>query len=177
MSLTYYKDLTFHFYAEYSGTPGVWHNAQLSSQDTVKVCFTPPAGCGQLIVEEIGKAKKSIYVQAYSLTSAIIVDGLIRAHSSGVDVNVLVDKSNLKDSFSKMKNLKKAGIKVAVDHVVGIAHNKVMIIDRKRVITGSFNFSHAADYKNAENVVLIDNSTMASAFLESWFTRHSNALL
>ena len=53
------------------------------------------------------------------------------------------------------------------------AHNKVMLIDAEGanpiVITGSFNFTQAAQKYNAENVVLIyDDRTLAKAYLENW---------
>lgn len=34
-----------------------------------------------------------------------------------------------------------------------ISHNKIMIIDQAIVITGSFNFTKAAEEKNAENLL------------------------
>jgi len=53
----------------------------------------------------------------------------------------------------------------------GIAHNKVMIIDRKKVITGSFNFTNAADNRNAENVLLIEDSELAATYIDNWKNR------
>jgi phospholipase D len=46
-----------------------------------------------------------------------------------------------------------------------------MIIDRKKVITGSFNFTKAADNKNAENVLLIEDSELAATYIDNWKSR------
>ncbi|HCA81727.1 MAG TPA: phospholipase D family protein, partial [Bacteroidetes bacterium] len=68
-----------------------------------------------------------------------------------------------------------AGISVFIDHVHAIAHNKVMIIDNESIITGSFNFSKAAEERNAENILIIQNKQLAAKFLENWriHQRHS----
>lgn len=139
--------------------------------DTLNVCFTPPSGCGSLIASEIARAKDSVYVQAFGLTSKRIVDQLILAKDRGVKVRVLLDRSNLNDKYSKLPELKRAGIDVSIDKVSGIAHNKIMIIDRSKVITGSYNFTNAADSRNAENVLLINNSQVAETYLKSWISR------
>lgn len=43
-----------------------------------------------------------------------------------------------------------------------------MIIDGKIVITGSFNFTKAAEEKNAENLLVIYDKTLALKYLKSW---------
>ena len=57
----------------------------------------------------------------------------------------------------------------------GIAHNKVIIIDSKKVITGSFNFTSAADHRNAENVILIEDTDIASLYLKNWTNREKES--
>ena len=48
-------------------------------------------------------------------------------------------------------------IPVFIDDRHAIAHNKIMIIDNRVVITGSFNFTMAAENKNAENLLILDD--------------------
>ena len=144
--------------------------------ERIKVCFTPPAGCGQLIAKEIDETEESIYLQAYGLTHQAITEALIRANDRGVKINVLLDRSNLKQGYSKMKDLQAAGINVKIDKVPGIAHNKVMILDEKKVITGSFNFTAGADTRNAENVLIINDFQIAAAYLGNWLKREAKAI-
>lgn len=143
------------------------------SPENVELCFTPPTGCAEAIVRAISRAKNSIYVQAYGMTSPSIVEALITAQKSNVKVRILLDKSNLKDKWSKMGILLEAGIDIAIDNVSGIAHNKVMIIDEQIVITGSFNFTRAADTRNTENVIIINDAVIAKQFLQNWFRRRA----
>lgn len=135
----------------------------------ISVCFTPGGDCTQEIVDTIGSSKKSLYVQAYSFTSKPIIFAIIDAKKRGVEVNVLLDKTQ-RNGFGE-KLLSKNGVFVAIDDRVKIAHNKVMIIDNEEVITGSFNFTTSAQYKNAENVIFIRDSQIANRYLANWFNR------
>ena len=145
----------------------------IDNENQIELCFTPPSGCGTLVAQEIARAKESIYVQAYGLTSGIIVNQLIQAKNRGVKVQVLLDKSNVSDKWSKMMDLVNANVSVRIDKVSGIAHNKVIIIDEQKVITGSFNFTNAADKRNAENVIIINNKSVAKEYLNNWQDRHN----
>ena len=145
-------------------------NTTLASK--LDVCFTPPSGCSEKIIEEINSSKVSIYVQAYGFTSKTIADSLIKAHLRGVKVQVILDRSNMsKKGYSKLMDLKEAGIDISLDIVPGIAHNKVMIIDEKKVITGSFNFTEAADKRNSENVIIIEDKETVKQYLNNWYNR------
>lgn len=141
----------------------------------VNTCFTPPAGCGTVIANLISKAQDSIYVQAYGFTSGEIAKALINAHERGVKIRVLLDKSNIGSKHSKMRNVRKAGIEVSIDKVSGIAHNKVIIIDKQKVITGSFNFTVGADIRNTENVIIVNDREVAKRYLENWYDRKSKS--
>jgi phosphatidylserine/phosphatidylglycerophosphate/cardiolipin synthase-like enzyme len=48
-----------------------------------------------------------------------------------------------------------------------------MVIDKETVITGSFNFTKAAEEKNAENLLILKNKEMASQYLMNW-SKHKN---
>ena len=134
------------------------------------VCFTPPhKQCGHFISNHINQAKESIYVQAYGFTHTEIIDSLIEATKRGVKVEIILDSSNFSaKKLVLIEELKKLGIKIHKAKVSGIAHNKIMIIDKKKVITGSFNFTESADKRNAENVLVIINKRLANKYLENY---------
>jgi phosphatidylserine/phosphatidylglycerophosphate/cardiolipin synthase-like enzyme len=148
----------------------------------VKVCFSPPlpGGCDPTatIVEIVKSARHQIRVQAYEFTSASIAKAIVDAHKRGLDVGVILDKSNLHEGYSAAKFLQNEGVPVAIDSVHNIAHNKVIIIDGGTVITGSFNFTKAAESTNAENVVVIADRGIAAEYLQNWNSHlsHSQAL-
>ena len=45
---------------------------------------------------------------------------------------------------------------------------KIIIIDKQIVITGSFNFSKAAEESNAENLLILRNPELAAIYLDNW---------
>jgi len=55
-----------------------------------------------------------------------------------------------------------------IDAQHAIAHNKVIIIDGETVITGSFNFTKAAEEKNAENLLVIRDKKLAELYIKNW---------
>jgi phosphatidylserine/phosphatidylglycerophosphate/cardiolipin synthase-like enzyme len=149
-----------------------------ASEPAWRVCFTPGRDCTGLVVSEIAQAHSEILVQAYSFTSAPILSALKAAHDRGVDVEVIVDKTSARVSksgsrYSAATYLTNAGVPVWVDTTVSIAHNKVIVIDRATVITGSFNFTAAAQYHNAENLLVIRDSNLAGEYRANWQRRQA----
>lgn len=139
----------------------------------VQVYFSPNGGATNAIADEIGKAKTEVLVQAYSFTSAPIAKALVDAYKRGVHVEIILDKSNRKDKYSAADFTSHAEITTYIDPAHSIAHNKIMIIDRETVITGSFNFTKAAEEKNAENLLIIRSKNLAGEYIDNW-RRHQN---
>lgn len=132
------------------------------------VCFTPASDCETQIVRQIEGAKREILVQAYVFTADPIAEALISAHRRGVSVSVLLDKSQLNVTKAKAKKTHKAGVSVSVDGSHSIAHNKIILIDGKTVITGSYNFTKSAATRHAENVVFIRDPEIFQQYLSNW---------
>jgi phospholipase D len=147
---------------------------------SVTACFTPAAHCADVIAGAIDRASREIRVQAYYFTSVPILRALADAKRRGVDVEVILDRSQDRlagksGRYTSAVYLAHAGIPVWIDAVPGIAHNKVVVIDGRTVLTGSFNFTRAADERNAENVVLIEGADVATWFLENWQSRQAQS--
>jgi phosphatidylserine/phosphatidylglycerophosphate/cardiolipin synthase-like enzyme len=135
------------------------------------VCFTPGDRCAAKIIDHIRQAKEEILMQAYSFTSAPIAKALVEAHKRGVKVEIILDKSQRKEKYSPADFTAHAGIPTYIDSQHAIAHNKVMVIDRKTVITGSYNFTRAAEEKNAENLLIVESAKLAEEYRTNWM-RH-----
>jgi len=139
----------------------------------VQVHFSPGGGCTQAIVAEIDRARESVLVQAYSFTSRPIGKALVDAHRRGVPVTVILDAENERNEhFSEADFLSRAGISVYLDAQHAIAHEKIILVDRKTVITGSFNFTRAAEERNAENLLVIKATPALGEAYQSNFRRH-----
>ncbi len=136
----------------------------------VSACFTPAEQCEGQIVGEIDRAKSSIRVQAYGFTSLPIIHALQRAAGRGVEVLAILDKVNER-KYSGATLLEAAGIPVWIDFEPAIAHNKIIVIDGHMTIGGSYNYTMAAQKRNAENVTFTDSVDIARQFLSNWDSR------
>ena len=135
---------------------------------TLEVCFSPHRECTSEIVKELSKAKDSVLVQAYSFTYAPIAEALLKAFRRGVKVEVILDKRGKTEKSSKATFFIDKGIPVMIDDKHAKAHNKVMVIDGETMITGSFNFTQAAEKENAENLLIIHDRNLAEKYVKNW---------
>jgi hypothetical protein len=134
----------------------------------IQVFFSPKGGCTDAVVEALRAAKVSVLIQAYGFTNKAIAWETVQAKRRGVPVRVVLDKSNQTDRYSTANFLTNMGVTVWIDSKHAIAHNKVMIIDSAVVITGSYNFTQAAEERNAENLVIIKEKTIAAQYEKNW---------
>ena len=140
------------------------------------VYFSPDGGCTEAVVNALTAAKTSVLVQAYSFTSAPIAKALVDAHKRGVKIQVILDRSNRTANYSAADFVAHAGIPTFIDDKHSIAHNKILVIDGRIVITGSFNFTKAAEEHNAENLLVIDDSALAERYTQNWDAHRQHSI-
>lgn len=132
-----------------------WLGRRLWPAPEFRCYFSPRGGCAKAIIAELNAAKSEVLVMAFSFTYDPIVDALVAAHKRGAQVQLLLDKANEQETYSDLKRVLDFGLDVMIDAEHAIAHNKIMLIDRKTIITGSFNFTQQAEVSNAENIIVI----------------------
>lgn len=131
--------------------------------------FSPENDPDQLIVDEVKKAKKSIYFMAFSFTHDEIGDAMIERFKSGVEVKGLFEKTGATTIYSEYPKMKEAGISVKLDSNSKNMHNKVIIVDGKVTMLGSFNFSANATSSNDENLLTVrNNTTIAKTYTDEF---------
>ena len=81
---------------------------------------------------------------------------------------MILDKSQRKEKYTSATFLANSGIPTFIDDAHAIAHNKIMVIDRETVVTGSFNFTKAAEEKNAENLLILKSKELAKLYMANW---------
>ena len=137
-----------------------------STPESMDVCFTPGQSCLPKVIKYIDNAKTSIILLGYSFTSKPITQALIQAKKRGVNVRIVLDHSQQYQKHSKevIQVLLNKKMDVRFDHTVKIAHNKVLVIDNLQTVTGSYNWSHSAEFKNAENLVFIKSQEVSKRY-------------
>ncbi len=120
------------------------------------------------VIPLIENSKKYIYMPAFLITRKDLNESLIKAHSRGVSIKILLDATNTHTPASKIKQLRNAGIQVKTEIFAGKLHSKSIIIDDEYTIAGSMNFSKSGENANDENMVIIKDKDIA-IFYKNFF--------
>jgi phosphatidylserine/phosphatidylglycerophosphate/cardiolipin synthase-like enzyme len=137
--------------------------------------FSPKGGCTDVVVSHLRQARREVLVMAYSFTSKPIAQALIDAKGRGVHVEILLDRSNEQETYSELAPFLEQGLTPLIDAHHAIAHNKVMILDHRTLITGSFNFTHQAEADNAENLLVIKGQPhLVNAYRENFLAHKTH---
>ena len=148
-----------------------------SAAMAVQACFSPYGKCAGHIVREIGRAEKEILVAVYAFTNEEIAWALVKAGQRGVKVQVVVDQEfDAANESSKKSFLERQ--RVPIRRVAGLEkgsgpglmHQKFAVIDRKIVLTGSYNWTMSAENANDENLLLFrDAGPLAEEYRKEFF--------
>jgi phosphatidylserine/phosphatidylglycerophosphate/cardiolipin synthase-like enzyme len=130
----------------------------------VTACFSRVEQCDVLLIELINRTNKSVYVAVYSFTRDSLAAALISAKERGVEVRVVIERDRAYDRGSEYSRLKSAGVDVRLDGNPLLMHHKFMVVDEDIVVTGSYNWTTAAEEMNDENLVIIVDQYVAMWF-------------
>jgi phosphatidylserine/phosphatidylglycerophosphate/cardiolipin synthase-like enzyme len=151
--------------------------AEPISYDSLQVYFSPQGGCQQAIVEEIGKAKKTLDIAMFSFTNRELGNTVISARKRGVEVRVVLDESQASNKYSKKNYFLNNGLSIRLTRGLGrgIMHHKFAVIDSRVVITGSFNWTANAEENNFENLLVIHSPVLAMRYADEFQKIYSAA--
>lgn len=152
-----------------------------AAQGTLQAAFAPWDDIEGIVIDVIDHAQAQVLMQAYLITNKKITASLIAAHRRGIDVQVLADANQSHENATKVPMLAAAGIPVWLETRYQNAHNKVIVIDAATtaatVVTGSFNFTWAAQHKNAENILIArSNPPLATRYARNWERQRQQAI-
>lgn len=145
-------------------------NPGITLDDTpVEIFFSPDDGVAAHILTLLQAAQESIYFMAYSFTANDLGGAIRERAAGGVTVAGVMDDSQINSNQgTEYDQFIQAGLNVRRDGNTGQMHDKVFIIDRSIVITGSYNFTASAEENNDENVVIIHNADIAALYLDEF---------
>lgn len=154
----------------------------LAARGSVQVAFVPWDDAEAMIMDAIGGARRQILVQAYSFTSRNLAAALIAATRRGVEVLILADREQtFSGDSTRIPELAAAGIAVSLEVRYQSAHNKIMVLDadspEAAVITGSYNWTYAAQNRNSENVVIFRRHPELARLYQANWRRHEEEAL
>ena len=141
--------------------------ADVADIEKAGVWFSPQGGALDAVIETVENARETIDLEAFHFSNKRLAKALIRAKDRGVRLRVVLDKENRGKANSKAG----AGIPVRIDARHRTAHNKVILIDCKTVVTGSLNFNGHADRENAENTLILTSEKLTELYRRD-FEKH-----
>jgi phosphatidylserine/phosphatidylglycerophosphate/cardiolipin synthase-like enzyme len=142
----------------------------------VQSYFSPSDGTNQQIINSINSADGDLNVETMVITRSDIANAISSAKTRGVVVHVLTNSES--DNTATVNSILSAALpngKFIFDNTAkATLHHKLAIIDAEspasdpQVITGSHNWSNAANNKNDENTLIIHNAEIAKQYLQQF---------
>jgi phosphatidylserine/phosphatidylglycerophosphate/cardiolipin synthase-like enzyme len=130
------------------------------------------------ILELAQSAETEILIDIYGFTYVPLMDALIERHRAGVAVRIVADHTQAAGLAERpqLQRLVDAGIDLVIGTSSrgGIDHSKYLVVDRKVVGFGSFNFSESA---LAQDNTFTETSDLAmvAQFVANWQRVHDDA--
>jgi len=134
----------------------------------VECYFAPEDHVQNALVDEIGEAETRIDFMAFAFTSKPLAEAMAKRMRDGVAVRGLFETRNAASKYSRDDYLAERGAEIHLDANKYTMHHKVIIIDGRTVVTGSYNFSAAADTKNDENVLILHDPGLARQYADEF---------
>ena len=133
-----------------------------SAQAEINLYFSPYDNCEKQFVDMINSAKKKIKISCFGLTNQAIYEAIVNKRKQGVKVLVCIDRRQSASKYDKKDLLKKNAIETVVKKTWVLEHNKMIVVDDKNAIIGSWNFSGNAQAQDNSIVVFKDEPEMAA---------------
>ena len=134
----------------------------------IQILFAPEDEVVEHLLPYLENAQSSIRFLAFSFTQDAMGEAIRNRDKAGVDVMGVFEKTGSSSEYSELGKMYCAGMAVRRDENPSFLHHKVIVIDERIVITGSFNFSDNANESNDENVLIIDDPDVASLYIQEF---------
>jgi len=137
----------------------------------ISLFFSPLDPTQQIVLDQLAGATASVHLAFFNIRLQAVADRLLAQHQAGRDVKILMDQKQMDQSYNTLddwmiqQGLDLTGIMNdrAADATM---HNKFTVIDGRRVLTGSMNYSTTAFNSSEEDLLLIDDADIAALYEE-----------
>jgi phosphatidylserine/phosphatidylglycerophosphate/cardiolipin synthase-like enzyme len=133
--------------------------------------FAPNGRVASHIDDVLAGAQQNIYFMAFDFTRRDFGQTLLDQAAAGLDVRGVFETGQLAaggDSVWKMLTAGGLADNVRKDGNPKNMHDKVFVVDKAIVVTGSYNFSASAENSNDENTIIIHDPTIAASYYAQW---------
>ena len=146
----------------------------------VELYFSPSDRTTSHIISTLDNAHNSINMALLTLTRSDIATELKQKKDAGARVRGVLDNGT--DPGSQFAFLKSAGVDMLLDpNPNALLHHKYALVDAELstapqyVITGSHNWTSAAETSNNENTLIVQSNRIANLYLQEFAARYKEA--
>ena len=130
--------------------------------------FAPEDEVMNKVIKAVENAKTYIHFMAFSFTDDALADVMIQKKNQGIALGGIFETRGANTEYSQCQTLLSAGADISLDGNPSTFHHKVIVIDDTTVILGSFNFSSNANESNDENLLIVHDSSLATAYEQEY---------
>jgi len=131
----------------------------------IETYFASEEDPSERLVQLIRSAQTKIDFLAFSYTRDDLGQAMLERSRAGVKVRGVFERTGSETRFSEFGAMRSAGLEVYQDGSPYVMHHKVIVVDDRYTVFGSFNFSDNAADNNDENLLIVDDPTFSRAFL------------
>jgi cardiolipin hydrolase len=125
--------------------------------------FSPGKTCVTAIEAFVSRARKQLDICVFTITDDRLARAVLAAEKRGIAVRIITDNDKAGDRGSDARRLEASGIPLKTDQTSDHMHHKFAVADRKRLLTGSYNWTRGA-HRNLENIIVSADETLAKRF-------------
>jgi phosphatidylserine/phosphatidylglycerophosphate/cardiolipin synthase-like enzyme len=132
-----------------------------------EVHFSPHGGVRDRLLREINHTKSSIDLAIFDFTSGELAGALLAAHGRGVAIRIVADTRQARGKHSEVSALLAGGLDVRFapgNGRRGVMHHKFAVFDHAMLVTGSYNWTEAAERANFENALFLDDPGLVTEY-------------
>ncbi len=138
--------------------------------------FSPSDGANWKIIAAINAAEHSVAFEQLTITRSDIASALVAKKTAGLKVRG--DLDNNTDTGTEYATLVAGGVDVGLKTGSGLLHHKYLLADADNptwdgvTVTGSHNWSAAAENSNNENTFVLPDPDIANQYLQEFAARY-----
>jgi len=134
----------------------------------IEVLFGPQQKLEDRIVRAIDEARIEILVSQYVLTAPRILQALVSARARGRFVAVILEPRPALRKYETPEYLRRARIPVLLrGGERGLNNQKIFVLDRVTVITGSYDPTQAS-MDNDDNLMVVREPATVASYFNAW---------
>ena len=132
----------------------------------IEVIFSPRESIKESILSGVESTTSTLDLAIHEITSLDMAQALLKAKQRGVKVRLIVDSKQAKAKSSQVTYLIHQGISVKAlgGKEKSVMNHRFTILDGRKVMAGSFNWTEASEKWNYENIIILTEGEMVAAY-------------